>query len=294
MSEDVTCSARAWEAVERHMFSNTDREVGGILVGTVADGRASVTGTLPALAATSGSANVTFTHEVWEQVHAAMDRDHSDERIVGWYHSHPGFGVFLSEYDAFAHRNFFEDAAMLALVVDPHSGEAGWFAMRDGAPTLVATRSTDTPPLRPAGTPVASAAGAARRSGLAVPVALAVAAAVIGFFVGGSVSTRTVVAPAAQAAPAPPSPTAPQVLPAAAPAPAALAPPAAAPAPARPVDAAIAYRVRRGDTLWALSGAFYGDPSLWVRLLAANPQLADERLEVGARLRVPVELGAVR
>jgi len=36
-----------------------------------------------------------------------MDAQFADKKIVGWYHSHPGFGIFLSEYDLFIHRNFF-------------------------------------------------------------------------------------------------------------------------------------------------------------------------------------------
>ena len=56
------------------------------------------------------------------------DSRYPDQRIVGWYHSHPGFGVFLSEHDLFIHRNFFSDPAQIAWVYDPHSDEEGCFA----------------------------------------------------------------------------------------------------------------------------------------------------------------------
>lgn len=111
-----------------HVRSELSREVGGMLVGTIGDGKAVVTAAIPALRAESGSANVTFTQDVWEDILTSIDRDHPNEQIVGWYHSHPGFGVFLSDYDTFIHSNFFSDPAMLALVVDPLSGDAGWFA----------------------------------------------------------------------------------------------------------------------------------------------------------------------
>lgn len=38
--------------------------------------------------------------------------------IVGWYHSHPGYGLFLSDIDVNTHRNAFSPRHT-ALVVDP-------------------------------------------------------------------------------------------------------------------------------------------------------------------------------
>src|SRR4029453_14212343 len=45
----------------------------------------------------------------------------------GWYHSHPGFGVFLSDYDVFIHKNFFTATHQIAWVFDPHSDSEGCF-----------------------------------------------------------------------------------------------------------------------------------------------------------------------
>ncbi len=287
----VTCADSAWAGIETHVFSSTDREVGGILVGSIVDGVATITTSLPALAATSGSANVTFTHEVWGQVHEAIDRDHPDERIVGWYHSHPGFGVFLSQYDTFAHSSFFEDPAMLALVIDPHSGEAGWFAMRDGRPTEIETRRTDRDPIV-SDAEVGKPSGAkAIRRGATTVVGLTAAAAVIGFFVGASTSTKTVVTRVDRHGASASSAAASQTPTAVVPEPAA-ATPAQAPrsAPASVLD----YRVRRGDSFWELAGSFYGDPHLWRQLMAANPQHPSSQLDVGQHLRVPVKFEATK
>jgi hypothetical protein len=41
---------------------------------------------------------------------------------VGWYHTHPGFGVEFSEMDLFIQRNFFSGPTQIALVTDPLSG----------------------------------------------------------------------------------------------------------------------------------------------------------------------------
>src|SRR5690606_14265212 len=95
------------------------------------DGTTRIVAAIPALKAVGAATNVTFTHDVWDEALAIVDRDHPGQRIVGWYHSHPDFGVFLSEYDLFIHRNFFPLPGMMALVVDPLRGEAGWFTTVD-------------------------------------------------------------------------------------------------------------------------------------------------------------------
>jgi proteasome lid subunit RPN8/RPN11 len=70
---------------------------------------------------------VTFTQDTWEHIYKIKDKDYPDERIMGWYHSHPGFGVFLSDHDTFIHKNFFSSALQVAWVYDPHSDEEGCF-----------------------------------------------------------------------------------------------------------------------------------------------------------------------
>jgi proteasome lid subunit RPN8/RPN11 len=46
---------------------------------------------------------------------------------VGWYHTHPGFGIFLSNMDLFIHRNFFPQKWHIALVLDPVNKKSGYF-----------------------------------------------------------------------------------------------------------------------------------------------------------------------
>ncbi len=80
---------------------------------------------------------MTFTHETWAHISNVKDAEFAEQRIVGWYHSHPGFGVFLSPQDVFIHRGFFDLPWQIALVVDPRSAEEGFFVWRDGEPRLV-------------------------------------------------------------------------------------------------------------------------------------------------------------
>lgn len=117
------------EQVYAHVFSNADREVGGVLVGLMIPEKSTpfVTAAIAAIAASEQRSALTFTQDTWEHVHRVLERDHPDKQIVGWYHSHPGFGIFLSKDDVFIHRNFFSGAAQIALVVDPLHGTEGVF-----------------------------------------------------------------------------------------------------------------------------------------------------------------------
>lgn len=118
--------------VEKHCFSDIAVEQGGFLVGTLTDKGPKIKAAIPSLKAVSGQTKLTIGHDAWEEAHAKIDADYPDMHIVGWFHSHPGFGLFLSEYDAFIQQNFFSDSRQVALVVDPLAGELGWFVARDG------------------------------------------------------------------------------------------------------------------------------------------------------------------
>lgn len=124
--------------IHRHGKSRTDVEVCGVLVGNGYrdEGRAFlvVEASIRGEHASHASAQVTFTAETWSHIHDTMDRDYAGLRILGWYHTHPGFGIFLSPMDLFIHENFFASAEQLALVYDPLGGDEGVFVWREGQP----------------------------------------------------------------------------------------------------------------------------------------------------------------
>ena len=60
------------EKVKAHAESAPDREIGGVLVGTIRNGNTHVEAHLPALKAIGHRAQVTFTHDVWEEVLASL------------------------------------------------------------------------------------------------------------------------------------------------------------------------------------------------------------------------------
>lgn len=134
-NEIVGLRAASDAVIYQHVFENADREVGGVLIGrTAADGGLPlVTGAIPAISADEQRATLTFTQEAWAHVHRVLESEFPpDEQIVGWYHSHPGFGIFLSGHDLFIHENFFNAPSQIAVVVDPHAQMEGVFAWRAG------------------------------------------------------------------------------------------------------------------------------------------------------------------
>jgi proteasome lid subunit RPN8/RPN11 len=114
-----------------HAAEHPGVEVAGLLIGDVYEERGvrlvDVTATLRAHRTIASLGHVTFTVDTWLDLIAK--RDELAGKVVGWYHSHPGHGVFLSGADRFVHDGFFGGASWyLALVVDPTSGERGLFA----------------------------------------------------------------------------------------------------------------------------------------------------------------------
>jgi proteasome lid subunit RPN8/RPN11 len=113
--------------IRQHARTSMTEEICGVLIGTLGQGVATVHAAVAGANAAQGGAHVTFTQDTWEHIYRVKDRDYPNERILGWYHSHPGFGVFLSEHDTFIHRNFFSAEHQIAWVFDPHSDEEGCF-----------------------------------------------------------------------------------------------------------------------------------------------------------------------
>jgi proteasome lid subunit RPN8/RPN11 len=118
--------------MEAHALSNTRVELGGVMLGRQLiddNGRPFViiSDSLRAehYEATKGSFK--FTHESWSQISRQREDFRPDLEMVGWYHTHPGWSVFLSGMDLFICNNFFNRALDVALVIDPCEQDRGWF-----------------------------------------------------------------------------------------------------------------------------------------------------------------------
>lgn len=128
----VHIAAGVLRSIRQHARSSPKTEVCGVLIGSDGDGRVVASACIQGVNAAQGGAHVTFTQETWEHIYQIKDRDHPDDRIVGWYHSHPSFGIFLSDHDLFIHQNFFSSPLQIAWVYDPVSDEEGCFGWVGG------------------------------------------------------------------------------------------------------------------------------------------------------------------
>jgi proteasome lid subunit RPN8/RPN11 len=122
----VAVDRAAYAELIAHAKSSLEKEICGVLVGSICEDEQGIFVHVAAIvrgaAASHGSTHVTFTQETWNGIHATLERDYPKLQMVGWYHSHPGFGVEFSEMDLFIQKNFFPGSTQIALVIDPLSG----------------------------------------------------------------------------------------------------------------------------------------------------------------------------
>lgn len=130
----VFCSQNVFVSVEKFSKENDKKEVGGVLLGTAyrhngniyveviefIKASASVTGQ-------SGVGHFTFTPDTWAEVLREKDAKFSDHRMVGWFHTHPNHGIFLSTMDLSIHEGHFKSPWHIAMVYDPIRHEGGFF-----------------------------------------------------------------------------------------------------------------------------------------------------------------------
>lgn len=129
---DIIVSMKLVKEIEKFAKKDTSCERGGILLGnlTEEDNKyiINIEAKLEAKYSKATSTSLTFTHDTWEYFDKTIDKDYPEFKIVGWFHTHPGLGVFLSGMDLFIHRNFFNLPWQIAYVVDPIANEDGFFA----------------------------------------------------------------------------------------------------------------------------------------------------------------------
>ncbi len=78
---------------------------------------------------------LTFGHNAWHDLEKAKDIYKDEElELVGWFHTHPGWGVFLSGEDINTHETYFTEPFHIAMelesVDEPH--DVGFFSRRKG------------------------------------------------------------------------------------------------------------------------------------------------------------------
>jgi proteasome lid subunit RPN8/RPN11 len=158
------------DAIHLHGQSITDIEVCGVLIGNGYNDSNGpyllIEHCIRGIESRGQSTNVTFTAETWQHIQEKMDRDYPTKKMVGWYHTHPGFGIFLSGMDQFICDNFFNLPWQVAFVYDPISGEEGNFVWRSAKTRREPVLIEDDVTPKAAAVPLISVAEATRADDL--------------------------------------------------------------------------------------------------------------------------------
>jgi proteasome lid subunit RPN8/RPN11 len=144
----------AHERMWHSATSDLSREHGGILMGEAFEdlsGRfyVAIRAAVPALESKGSPTHLQFSAESWKPI---WDQLHSEPslKIVGWYHTHPRLGVFLSGTDLRTQRLYFSAPWQIAVVIDPASRQIGYFWGATGKKTTSIRRfSSKTASLDP-------------------------------------------------------------------------------------------------------------------------------------------------
>lgn len=131
---DVYIARAAFEKAEAHFKEEARKrlEAMGLLAGEVYsnNGKNFVLITDYITSENEASAiSVRFTKNAFGEL-VKQFQSKNEKLLVGWFHSHPGYGCFLSQTDLATQRSYFQEDFNVALVGDPTKDEAGRMLMR--------------------------------------------------------------------------------------------------------------------------------------------------------------------
>ena len=125
-----------YKALEKLATSDTSKELGSIILGEYCQEHGKthviISQYIEAKYTDASASTLTFTHETWDYVHSEHEKRYPDKKIIGWQHTHPNYGIFLSNYDMFIQENFFNLPFQVAYVIDPIQNLRGFFQWKNG------------------------------------------------------------------------------------------------------------------------------------------------------------------
>lgn len=134
--KNIYISQGVYKEIHRFTKDKTTNESGGILLGKIIEefGKTNIViyAFIEAKYCEGTPTTLKFTHESWEYIHKEADKKYPDLKILGWIHTHPNFGIFLSEYDKFIQENFFREENEIAYVIDPIQNIEGFYFWING------------------------------------------------------------------------------------------------------------------------------------------------------------------
>ena len=136
-NKNIYISQKVYREIHKFAEKKTVNESGGVLVGRIIQAfdktHIVIEGFIEAQGCEATPTTLTFTHETWNYWHKTIDKKFPSKKIVGWIHTHPNFGIFLSGHDKFIQENFFREDYEVAFVVDPIQNTEGFFFWINGS-----------------------------------------------------------------------------------------------------------------------------------------------------------------
>ena len=265
---DIWIDSSVRKQVERFAREDQHTECAGLLLGGVSvEGNqrvAHITAAIPARQAVGSRTNVRITHGAWESMLGVRDSSYPDARVLGWFHTHAGWGVFMSDSDVFIHTRFFAHPDMVSYVLDPTSERDAFFHWRKGNLAVIGSYGIAYSPGWQIDKPDEDAPRIDWRRHIKWVLRLAaVIAVIVGTYalITSSVARNQRLAAQRQAA--------------------------SAAAIKSAAQSETIYTVTGGETLWRLCMQTYGDGSLAGPLARYNHLKSSRRLDIGAELRLP-------
>lgn len=122
--------------IDEFLSIDKNKESGGVLIGNAYKTSEDIlfihiTGYIIAENTEASITRLTFTHKTWETINEKLETEFDGKIILGWFHSHPGHSVFMSEYDVFIQQNFFDLEFMTAYVFDPVLQDRAFFYSKE-------------------------------------------------------------------------------------------------------------------------------------------------------------------
>jgi proteasome lid subunit RPN8/RPN11 len=128
----VYVQTEAYQNILKHLKLDVEREQGGILFGNAYEDPqkgiyVKIVNAIPAPNTFGSKVHLQFTAKTWQGIMDYAKEIYPYENIVGWYHSHPNIGVFMSHTDMKTQESFFYHPWCLSIVYDPVRHEIGFF-----------------------------------------------------------------------------------------------------------------------------------------------------------------------
>lgn len=130
----IFVSEEALNNMIHHAEEVDSKEIMGLMMGITyndEEGNYSIVSGIATSGLDSDDVSVRFNRESLEELFESLD-SFENEVIVGWYHSHPGFGSYLSDTDIKTHKGIFGEESGYAIVIDPSDSTLMVFTVKNG------------------------------------------------------------------------------------------------------------------------------------------------------------------